>query len=86
MKLFYNIEHCVLADDLVQLQGWVMGDGAVEISVLDDKGKEMECGISRAYRQDVLLEYDVTPIGDQKEGVPDGTDAGFQIKFPANAT
>lgn len=85
-RLFYNIEHCSVSDNTVQIQGWVMGNGSVDISVLDGKGTVIDSNITRSYRQDVLYEYDNMPIyGRGGENAPETVEAGFRIKFPADA-
>ncbi len=86
-QLFYNIENCFLADGSVHIVGWVLGSGAVEIQVLDKKGNIIESSITRSYRQDVMYEYDTTPIcenGSQGDA-GDVIEAGFRIKFSADA-
>lgn len=85
-RLFYNIEHCSISDNTVQIQGWVMGNGPVDISVLDGKGAVIDSNITRSYRQDVLYEYDNMPIyGRGGENATETVEAGFRIKFPADA-
>lgn len=83
-RLFYNIESCRTADGTVHIQGWVIGSDAVDIEVLNHRGIPLDCSITRSYRQDVLYEYDNTPIGGRGGDSP-AADAGFRIKFPADA-
>lgn len=84
--LFYNIESCFLADGSVHINGWVLGNEAVEIQVLNKKGDVIESSITRSYRQDVMYEYDTTPIGESGgPDEPDVIEAGFRIKFSADA-
>lgn len=86
-QLFYNIENCFLADGSVHIVGWALGSGAVEIQVLNKKGDIIESSITRSYRQDVMYEYDTTPIcenGSQGDA-DDIIEAGFRIKFSADA-
>ncbi len=86
-RLFYNIENCWIADGSVHIQGWVIGTDAVDIQVLGHKGTPIDSSITRSYRQDVLYEYDNMPIysGRGGENTPEAVDAGFRIKFPADA-
>lgn len=83
-RLFYNIEDCHVADGSVHIQGWAMGNGPVDIQVLDKKGNPLQSSITRSYRQDVLYEYDNMPIQSGDENKDNGAiEAGFRIKFPA---
>lgn len=86
-RLFYNIENCWIADGSVHIQGWVIGTDAVDIQVFNQKGALIDSSITRSYRQDVLYEYDNMPIysGRGGEDAPGAIDAGFRIKFPADA-
>lgn len=86
-RLFYNIENCWIADESVHIQGWVMGNDAVDISVMDGKGAVIDSNITRSYRQDVLYEYDNMPIygGHGGDNAPEAVEAGFRIKFPVDA-
>lgn len=84
-RLFYNIEHCWVADGCVHIQGWAIGGDAVDIRVLDRKGAQIESSITRSYRQDVMMEYDNMPIRSSGEAADGVIEAGFQIRFPANA-
>ncbi|MCM1056982.1 MAG: glycosyltransferase family 2 protein [Firmicutes bacterium] len=86
-RLFYNIENCWIADGSVHLQGWVIGTDAVDIQILDRKGDPINGSIIRSYRQDVLYEYDNMPIYSGRGGAnaPEAVEAGFRIKFSADA-
>lgn len=86
-RLFYNIEHCRVADGFVHIQGWAIGGDTVDIQVLDRKGIPIESSITRSYRQDVMMEYDNMPLWNagSKEAAPGVIEAGFQIRFPADA-
>lgn len=81
MKMFYNIEYCWISDNMVHVQGWVLGDGTVEIRVSDKGGAPIESSITRSCRSDVLAEYDrVSACGSPEDAAP-----GFLIKFPVKA-
>lgn len=86
-RLFYNIENCCIADGSVHIRGWVIGTNAVDIQVLDQKGSPIDSSITRSRRPDVLYEYDNMPIysGRSGDNTPESVDAGFLIKFPADA-
>lgn len=81
MKMFYNIEYCWISDNMVHVQGWVLGDDAVEIRVSDKGGAPIESSITRSCRSDVLAEYNrVSSCGSPEDVTP-----GFLIKFPVKA-
>ncbi|MBD5550388.1 MAG: glycosyltransferase family 2 protein [Lachnospiraceae bacterium] len=86
-QLFYNIEGCEIEDGSVYIHGWVIGTDAVDIQVFNHKGALIDSSITRSYRQDVLYVYDHMPAygGRDGESAPRAMDAGFKIKFPADA-
>lgn len=88
-RLFYNIESCWIADGIVHVKGWAIGNNTVDIQLLDEKGGTIDSSITRSYRRDVMYEYDSRPLCESddhnSETDPDAVKAGFLIKFPANA-
>lgn len=86
-RLFYNIENCWIANGNVYIRGWVIGTDAVDIQILSRGGEPINSSITRSHRPDVLYEYDNMPIysGRGGENASEHVDAGFLIKFPADA-
>ncbi len=95
--LFYNIEYCWISDNMVHIQGWVLGKDTVEIRVYDRSGAHIESSITRSCRNDVLAQYGrvsecSTFCEEESEGTPaagpDPTPVkpGFLIKFPVKSS
>lgn len=86
MKMFYNIEYCWISDNMVHVQGWVLGDDAVEIRVFSRENAPIESSITRSSRSDVLAEYNrESSCSRSPETDSAPVQPGFLIKFPVKA-